>query len=146
LSNEDIQGEVNTFTFAGHDTTTNAICFTLYLIAKHPEVQEKLNKEIQEVLGDRELTFNILNEFKYLELVIKESLRLYPPVPMISRRFDEEIDFGNFIAPRNANYNLILYTAFRNPEVFEQPDEFIPERFLKEIPAFAFIPFCAVSY
>ncbi|XP_070505523.1 cytochrome P450 4d2-like [Chironomus tepperi] len=143
LSNEDIQEEVDTFTFAGHDTTTNAICFTLHMIAKHPEVQQKLNKEIEEVLGDGELTFKSLNEFKYLELVIKESLRLYPPAPIISRRLFEEVDFGDFIAPADANYNMILYTAFRNPEVFEKPDEFIPERFLKDMPAFAFIPFSA---
>ena len=145
LSNEDIQEEVDTFTFAGHDTTTNAICFTLHLIAKHPEVQDKLNKEIKDVLGEEELTFKSLNEFKYLELVIKESLRLYPPAPIISRRLFEEIDFGDFIAPADANYNMILYTAFRNPEVFEKPDKFIPERFLKDMPAFAFIPFSAVS-
>ncbi|KAL7042776.1 hypothetical protein ACKWTF_001272 [Chironomus riparius] len=143
LTNEDIQEEVDTFTFAGHDTTTNAICFTLYMIAKHPEVQEKLNKEIQEVLGDEELTFKSLNEFKYLELVVKETLRLYPPAPIISRRFFEEVDIGDFVAPGNANYNLILFTAFRNPEVFKNPDEFIPERFLKDMPAFAFIPFSA---
>ncbi|KAL7042777.1 hypothetical protein ACKWTF_001273 [Chironomus riparius] len=143
LSNEDIQEEVDTFTFAGHDTTTNAICFTLYMIAKHPEVQEKLNKEIQEVLGDEELTFKSLNEFKYLELVIKESLRLYPPAPIIARRLFEEVDFGDFIAPANTNYNLIFFSAFRNPEVFDKPDEFVPERFLKDMPAFAFIPFSA---
>ncbi|CAG9797889.1 unnamed protein product [Chironomus riparius] len=143
LSNEDIQEEVDTFTFAGHDTTTNAICFTLHMIAKHPEVQEKLNKEIQDVIGDEELTFKSLNEFKYLELVIKETLRLYPPAPMISRRFYEEVNFGDFIAPANANYNIALFSAFRNPEVFENPDEFIPERFLKDLPAFAFIPFSA---
>ncbi|XP_070497080.1 cytochrome P450 4d2-like [Chironomus tepperi] len=143
LSNEDIQEEVDTFTFAGHDTTTNAICFTLHMIAKHPEVQQRLNKEIEEVLGDEKLTFKSLSEFKYLELVIKETLRMYPPAPVISRRLYEEVDFGDFIAPANANYNIALFSAFRNPNVFENPDEFIPERFLKELPAFAFIPFSA---
>jgi len=53
------------------------------------------------------------------------------------------VDFGTFIAPANANYNLILYTLFRNPEFFEKPDEFIPERFLKDNKPFAFIPFSA---
>ena len=79
-----------------------------------------------------------------MDLVIKESLRLYPPAPIISRRLFEEVDFGDFIAPANANYNIILYTAFKNPDIFENPDEFIPERFLKEMPPFAFIPFSAV--
>lgn len=147
LTNADIQEEVDTFTFAGHDTTTNAICFTLYEISKSPEVQKKLNEEIQKVIGDGDVTFKIINEMKYLDIVIKESLRLYPPAPIISRRLFEEVDFGDFIAPANANYNLVLYTLFRNPEIFEKPNEFIPERFLSPSKSpYAFIPFSAVSY
>lgn len=94
LSNSDIQEEVDTFTFAGHDTTTTAISFTLFAISKYPEVQRKLNEEIQEVIGDGEVTFQIINELKYLDLVVKESLRLCPPVPIIARRLYEEVDFG----------------------------------------------------
>lgn len=146
LSNADIEEEVDAFTFAGHDTTTNTICFTLFTIAKFPEVQRKLNEEIQQVLGNGEVTFKVINEFKYLDLVIKETMRLYPPVPIIARRLYEEVDFGDFIAPANANYNLIFYTLFKNPEIFENPEEFIPERFLKtEKSPYSFIPFSAVS-
>lgn len=146
LTNADIQEEVDTFTFAGHDTTTNTICFTLYTISKFPEVQRKLNEEIREVIGDGEVTFNIINELKYLDLVIKETMRLYPPVPIIARRLHEEVDFGDFIAPANANYNLILYTLFKNPEIFKDPEEFIPERFLEtDKSPYSFIPFSAVS-
>jgi len=144
LSNADIEEEVDAFTFAGHDTTTNTICFTLFTIAKFPEVQRKLNEEIQQILGDGEVTFKVINEFKYLDLVIKETMRLYPPVPIIARRLYEEVDFGDFIAPANANYNLIFYTLFKNPEIFENPEEFIPERFLEtEKSPYAFIPFSA---
>ena len=146
LSNDDIQEEVDAFTFAGHDTTTNTICFTLFTISKFPEVQRKLNEEIQRVIGDGEVTFKVINELKYLDLVIKETMRLYPPVPIIARRLHEEVDFGDFIAPANANYNLIFYTLFKNPDVFEKPEEFIPERFLNaEKSPYAFIPFSAVS-
>jgi cytochrome P450 family 4 len=145
LSNQDIQEEVDTFTFAGHDTTSTAIAFTLYLISIHPECQQKLLKEIDDVIGDGEVTFKSLNEFRYLDLVIKESLRLYPPVPIISRRLNEDFDFGDFVGPANANYNLSLFLMFRDPSIFENPDEFIPERFLKNLPPFAFIPFSAVS-
>lgn len=132
--------------FSGHDTTTNAICFTLFTISKFPEVQKKLNEEIQQLIGDTDVTFKTINEFKYLDLVIKETMRLYPPVPIISRRLHEEVDFGDFIAPANANYNLILYTLFKNPAIFENPEEFIPERFLNtDKSPYAFIPFSAVS-
>jgi cytochrome P450 family 4 len=145
LTNADIQEEVDTFTFAGHDTTTNAICFTLYFIAKHRDVQQKLTKEIEDILGDGEITFKSLNEFKYLDLVIKETLRLYPPAPIISRRTFEEVDFdGGFVAPANTNYNMCLYSLFRNPDIFKNPDDFQPERFLQDIPPFAFTPFSAV--
>jgi cytochrome P450 family 4 len=131
----------------GHDTTTNAICFTLFTISKFPEVQRKLNEEIQQVIGDGEVTFKTINEFKYLDLVIKETMRLYPPVPIISRRLHEEVDFGDFIAPANANYNLVFYTLFKNPEIFENPEEFIPERFLStDKSPYAFIPFSAVRF
>lgn len=146
LTNSDIKEEVDNFTFAGHDTTTNTICFTLFTIAKYPEVQRRLVEEIDQVIGDGEVTFKVINELKYLDLVIKETMRMYPPVPIISRRLTEEVDFGDFIAPANANYNLILYTMFKNPEVFENPEVFDPERFLKsEKSPYAFIPFSAVS-
>lgn len=144
LTNDDIQAEVDNFTFAGHDTTTNAICFTLYTISKFPGVQRKLNEEIEQVLGGGDVTFKIINEFKYLDLVIKETMRLYPPVPVIARRLHEEVDFGDFIAPANANYNLFFYTLFKNPEVFANPEEFIPERFLNlDKSPYAFTPFSA---
>lgn len=144
LTDDDIQEEVDTFTFAGHDTTTNAICFTLFTIAKFPEVQRKLNEEINQVIGDGEVTFSVINEMKYLDLVLKETMRLYPPVPIIARRLNEEVDFGDFVAPANANYNLIFYTMFKDPAIFEKPEEFIPERFLEtDKSPYAFIPFSA---
>lgn len=146
LTNDDIQEEVDTFTFAGHDTTTNTICFTLFTISKFPEVQRKLNEEIQQVIGEGDVTFRKINELKYLDLVVKETMRLYPPVPIIARRLHEEVDFGDFIGPANTNYNLIFYTLFKNPEIFENPEEFIPERFLEtDKSPYAFIPFSAVS-
>ena len=137
----------NFFLFSGHDTTTNAICFTLFVISRHPEVQRKLNEEIQQLIGDDDVSFKSINEFKYLDIVIKETLRLYPPAPIISRRLHEEVDFGDFIAPANANYNLVLYTMFRNSDIFENPDDFIPERFLNsDRSPYAYIPFSAVSF
>jgi cytochrome P450 family 4 len=145
LSNADILEEVNTFTFAGHDTTSVAIGFTLYLISIHAECQQKLLQEIEAVIGDGELTFKCLNEFKYLDMVIKESLRLYPPVPVISRSHNEDFDFGDWIGPADSNYNISLFQYFRDPSIYENPDEFIPERFIKGYPPLAFIPFSAVS-
>lgn len=97
LSNEDIREEVDTFMFEGHDTTTSAISYTLYLLARHPDIQERAFKEIRDVIGDdktKAISMRDLSELKYLECVIKESLRLYPPVPMIGRHLDEDFVLG----------------------------------------------------
>lgn len=146
LSNDDISEEVDNFMFAGQETTTNAICFTLYLIAKHENVQQKIYEEIEEVIGDEELTFKSLSKFNYLELVIKESLRLFPPVPLLSRKIHEEVEVDGCIFPANTNFVLLLYRLFRNPKIYEKPNDFIPERFeSSDKYSFSYIPFSAVS-
>uniref|UniRef100_A0A182MFG2 Cytochrome P450 n=1 Tax=Anopheles culicifacies TaxID=139723 RepID=A0A182MFG2_9DIPT len=101
LTDREIQEEVDTFMFEGHDTTTIAISFTLLLLARHPEVQEKVFQEVVDILGNDPLTpvsHRNLQDMKYLEMVIKESLRLYPPVPIIARRFTENVELGR-LAP-----------------------------------------------
>uniref|UniRef100_T1GZH6 Cytochrome P450 n=1 Tax=Megaselia scalaris TaxID=36166 RepID=T1GZH6_MEGSC len=84
LSNRDIEDEVNTFLFAGHDTTSHTLGYFFYNVAKHPEVQEKIFEEVSNVFGgipeNNELTTRKINELKYLEAVIKESMRLYATV------------------------------------------------------------------
>lgn len=86
LSNMDIREEVDTFMFAGHDTASSGISFCLYNIAKYQDVQQKVYDEIRRVIGDKPHTQMDLNDLQYLERVIKESLRLFPPVPFIGRK------------------------------------------------------------
>ncbi|XP_037933996.1 probable cytochrome P450 4d14 [Teleopsis dalmanni] len=147
LSNADIREEVDTFMFEGHDTTTSGISHTCYLIARHPEIQQKLFDEIRQVIGDdknKAITMKDLQELKYLDIVIKESLRLYPPVPIIGRITDNDVVLEGKSIPANTNIILLLYAALRDPDYFPNPDEFIPERFLNEkIDPFANVPFSA---
>lgn len=89
LSNMDIREEVDTFMFEGHDTTTSAIAFCLFELSRNPEVQRKACEEIKNVIGDdvnKAITLKDLNDLHYLELVIKETLRLFPSVPMYGKR------------------------------------------------------------
>ena len=97
LSVNDIREEVDTFMFEGHDTTTSGTSFALYVISRHPQVQEKLFAEIREVIGDDKTlapSYSQLQNLHYLECVIKESMRLYPPVPIIGRYFKEDTDLS----------------------------------------------------
>ena len=96
IDDEGIIEETDTFTFEGHDTTSAGMTFTLLLLAHHQEIQEKLFQEIQEVtLDGNELTMDDLNKMNYMERVLKESMRLYPPVPFISRCFNEDVQISN---------------------------------------------------
>ncbi|XP_037953782.1 probable cytochrome P450 4d14, partial [Teleopsis dalmanni] len=145
LSNSDIREEVDTFMFEGHDTTTSGISHTCYLIARHQEIQQKLFDEIREVIGDdknKAITMKDLQELKYLDIVIKEGLRLYPPVPVIGRMTDSDVVINGKWIPKNTNITMLLYAALRDPDCFSNPDQFIPERFLNEkIDPFANVPF-----
>jgi len=97
LTDTQIRDEVNTFMFEGHDTTTSAISFCLYLLSRNPNVQEKLYIEIKNHFGlnlDRSITYADLNNLPYLNNVIKEALRIYPPIPAIGRWLEEEMKIG----------------------------------------------------
>jgi cytochrome P450 family 4 len=95
IDDEGIIEETDTFTFEGHDTTSAAMTFTLLLLSHHPEVQEKLFEEIQDVMSGRdELGIEELNKMYYMERVLKESMRIYPPVHFISRTLTEDFENG----------------------------------------------------
>jgi cytochrome P450 family 4 len=97
IDGQGIQEEVDTFTFEGHDTTAAGLIFTLLLLAHHPEAQEKILLEVKEMRGKNDserFTVNDLNNMRYLDCVIKESLRLYPPVPYFARTLTEDLEMG----------------------------------------------------
>ncbi|XP_050337305.1 probable cytochrome P450 4d14 [Bactrocera neohumeralis] len=150
LTNNDIREEVDTFMFEGHDTTTSGISFTCYLLSRHPNVQQKVFEEIRAVIGDdkqRPITLRDLQELKYLECVIKESMRLYPPVPSIGRYIEQDIYLDGKLYPANTNVTVMIYHALRDPAYFKDPEKFIPERFysdnIEKINTFAYVPFSA---
>ncbi|XP_058459519.1 probable cytochrome P450 4ac1 [Malaya genurostris] len=147
-----IQEEVDTFTFEGHDTTASAFVFTFLLIANHPNIQERLVEELKQVINSRPepntpLTLQNYNDLKYMERVIKESLRIYPPVPFISRLITEDVRYDGKTVPKGSIMNIEIYDLHRDREQFPDPERFDPDRFLPEQSAkrnpYAYAPFSA---
>ncbi|XP_055594219.1 cytochrome P450 4c3-like [Uranotaenia lowii] len=151
LTNEEIREEVDTFMFAGHDTTASAITFILYSLGKYPDIQQKVYNEIVSVIGEDKstpVTLSTLNDLRYLELVIKESLRMFPPVPFISRNTLKEVQLGGVLIPPNNNITIGIYNMHHNPEYFPEPERFLPERFeaergVEKMNPYAYVPFSA---
>lgn len=123
ISDESIREEVDTFMFEGHDTTAANMNWTLYLIGLNPLVQAKVHEEIDRVLGrdgskNKQITSAQLTQLKYLELCIKESLRIYPSVPLIGRKIVEELKLGKCMwldAFQLSNYTLWIALQMRIP-------------------------------
>lgn len=150
LSNEDIREEVDTFMFEGHDTTSAAISWTLFLLGCHPEYQDLVYQELYDIFGDdktRAATMTELMDMKYLECCIKEGLRLYPSVPLIARQIKEDVNLGEYIIPAGTTAMIVTYMLHRNPEIYPKPEQFNPDRFLPQNcygrHPYAYIPFSA---
>ncbi|CAG9791853.1 unnamed protein product [Diatraea saccharalis] len=132
ISDQWIREEVDTFLFEGHDTITSAITFCLYCLAQNQDIQEKVFQEQKNIFGhefDRSPSSNDLQQMKYLEFVIKESLRLFPSVPIIQRKILEDTVINGMRIPKNTSIVLDLFNMQRDPRVYEDPLEFRPERF-----------------
>nr|QUF59387.1 cytochrome p450 CYP3049E1 [Brachionus angularis] len=122
-----------TFFVAGQETTANALAFCFLELGKNEEILNKLKEEIDQVLGTKpEITSDDLAKLNYTNAVFKESLRKWPPVATISRDSHEEITINNHKIPKNTWFFIPPFLVGRNEKYFPKPDEFIPERFLKD--------------
>ncbi|XP_030383302.1 probable cytochrome P450 4ac1 [Scaptodrosophila lebanonensis] len=147
IDHQGICDEVNTFMFEGYDTTSTCLIFTLLMLALHEDVQQRCYEELQDLGEIDTLSVFDFNELIYLECVIKESLRLFPPVPFIGRKNVEECVVNGLILPRETQINIHIFDIMRDPRHFPNPSEFQPDRFLPENSLhrhpFAFVPFSA---
>ncbi|CAH0629048.1 unnamed protein product [Chrysodeixis includens] len=132
IDDESVREQVDTFMFAGHDTTTSGITYTLYLLSKHRDVQEKIYKELQTIFHDdlhRDPTYQELQQMKYLELVLRESMRLCPPVPIIERLITKDCEVGGIKFVKGTSVMIDIFQIQRQPDLYDDPLEFRPERF-----------------
>jgi cytochrome P450 len=142
LTDVDIRNELITFVLAGHETTSSALTWTWYLLAKHPDVEARLHAELDAVLGDRLPTLDDVAQLRYTAHVFDEALRLYPPAAAFGRRPLADVELGGYRIPRGASIFVSPFVTHRNPRYFPRPDAFVPERWDGEPPPkFAFFPF-----
>ncbi|XP_004873030.1 cytochrome P450 4B1 isoform X2 [Heterocephalus glaber] len=149
LSDADLRAEVDTFMFEGHDTSTSAISWFLYCMALYPEHQRRCREEAHEILGDQvSFQWDDLGKMTYLTMCIKESFRLYPPVPQVYRQLSKPVNFvdGRSL-PAGSLVSLHIYALHRNSAVWPDPEVFDPLRFSPDNASgrhpFAFMPFSA---
>ncbi|KAK5641938.1 hypothetical protein RI129_010485 [Pyrocoelia pectoralis] len=147
---DSIRQEVDTFLFASYDNTAKPIYFTLWLLAHHGSIQEKVFRELLEVFNktNQPATYHDLQKLRYLDQVIKECLRLFPAVPLISRKLTEDMPtYSGYVVPAGTNVIVQIYDLHHNPEFYYDPYKFDPERFSpensKNLHSHAYIPFCA---
>ncbi|MFC4358974.1 cytochrome P450 [Halobium salinum] len=151
LSDEQIYDQMVTMIFAGHETTATVMTFAWYLLATHPAVRRRLHEELDAVLGDEPPTADTLGELDYLDHVVNETMRLYPPVHTIPRRTRLDVEVGDYRIPAGEEVHLSVLQIHRDGRFYEDPLGFHPERWDDEEDAgdeddrenFAFVPFGA---
>ena len=145
MTDQQLRDEVTTFLLAGHETTAVALTWTLYLLAEHPEVEEKVRAECSTVVGDRLPTSEDLERLPYTRMVFQEAMRLYPPFPFIARAATGRDEIGGCPVPANSVILMSQLLMHRHAGFWEQPDDFRPERFapeaVRERPHLAYYPF-----
>jgi len=145
MSDKQLRDELLTIYVAGHETSTYALSWTLYLLAKHPEVYAKAKAEVNNIDDISNIGFKAVYGLPYLNQVLNESMRIFPPAYIFGRRVaaDIEIDSTQLLADDNVIVNV--YALHRDPNIWKNPNEFDPERFTKEAvkkrDKYAFIPF-----
>lgn len=145
MDDAQLRSEVVTMLLAGHETTAAGLSWTVSLLARHPEAEAKLLSELDAVLGGRTPTVEDLPHLSYTRMVFAEAIRLYPPIPLITRVAIEDDEIGGYHIPAGSTVVVSQYVTHRHSDFWPEPERFIPERFAAETEAdrhrFAYFPF-----
>ena len=147
MNETQMRDEVVTLMLAGHETSANALAWTLYLLATHPDVEAELADALATTLNGAPATAADLTRMPYLKQVVQESMRLYPPVWAYARRSEQEEEFDGYRMPANAYVGIVPYALHRHPEFWPDPERFDPERFQpnrsESRHSYCYLPFAA---
>src|SRR5258706_8918393 len=145
MTNGQAKDEAMTLFIAGHETTSNALSWIFYLLSQNPDIEAKLHEELDRVLAGHAPTAADLKQLPYTEMVIKESMRIYPPAWLLTRQAQEDIQIGGYDIPKGTLIMMSPYVMHRDEHYFAEPDRFLPDRwandFEKGIPRYAYFPF-----
>jgi len=131
MSDEIVVSESMQLLVAGHETSSNALSWTLYLLSRHPDCVERVRDEFDSVLGDRPLGFSDVSKFEFTTQVINEALRLYPPFWMVDRMALADDRAGDLNIPAGSTIVVFIYGTHHSPRYWDNPESFDPERFNK---------------
>lgn len=145
MSDQQVRDEAMTLFIAGYETTANALTWTWYLLTQHPEIYERVCEEVDRVLAGRGPTSDDLPNLPYTLQVLKESLRLYPPVHVIGRQVVEPFNLDGYHFSKGTLIGISMYVVHRNPMYFPNPERFDPDRWTPKfeamLPRGVYIPF-----
>uniref|UniRef100_A0A8C4PXD5 Cytochrome P450 n=1 Tax=Eptatretus burgeri TaxID=7764 RepID=A0A8C4PXD5_EPTBU len=133
LTDNEIQAQAMIFILAGTETTANTLSYVAYNLAVHPDIQRKLQAEIDEAFPKKsELTYEGVMTLQYLDMVTSETLRMFPVAVRVNRVCKRSTELGGLHVPRGISINVPLFAMHRDPSIWPEPEEFRPERFTKE--------------
>ncbi len=145
MTNKQLRDELITIFLAGHETTANALSFAFYLLAQHPEMKQRIADEVKQVIGDGEMNYENVAQLKFTMMVIKEAMRLYPPVWGITRDAAKEDTIGGYRIKKGDSIVVSPWAVHRLEKYWENPLKFDPERFsperMKNVHRYAWFPF-----
>ncbi|KRT83100.1 cytochrome P450, partial [Oryctes borbonicus] len=126
MSDADLRALTDTFLLAGYETTGNTLSWALFLLGNNPEAQEKAFEEARRVLNGRDIltSYEEVNELKYIDCVVKESLRLYPILPFVTRRTTEDFEIDGYKIPTGTQAVAHIFTVQRDPDHYPDPNKF----------------------
>jgi cytochrome P450 len=146
MTDQQVRDEALTIFLAGHETTANALTWTWYLLSQNPDVEAKLHEELNSVLkGNRVPTFEDVPKLRYTEMVLAESMRLYPPAWAIGRLALNDYEVGGYKVPAGSLVLMSQYVMHRDERYYQDPTHFDPERWTTEArdsrPTYSYFPF-----